>query len=144
MNTLVRLHNLNRLRPAFEPSMAANDLFTSFFRPLTDAQPDLRIDVSEDDKAYRVAAAIPGVRKEDIHVAVDKNEVTIEAEIKREVAAEGERTLLTERFYGKAQRSFVVAQDIDESAVEAKYADGILTLVLPKKVAAAAKRIAIN
>lgn len=148
MNALVRLHhlnNLNRLRPVFESGVAANDLFANFFRPVADAAPEIRLDVSEDDKAYRVTATLPGVKKEDIQIAVDKNEVSIEAEVKREAAAtEDVRTLHTERYYGKASRNFVLAQEIDDAAVEASYADGVLTLVLPKKVAAAAKRININ
>jgi len=46
--------------------------------------------------------------------------------------------------FGKSSRSFVVAQEIDNSNVEAKYANGLLTLVLPKKQVTASKRIAIN
>jgi HSP20 family protein len=50
----------------------------------------------------------------------------------------------SERFYGKTSRSFVVAQEIDDANVEAKYANGLLSLVLPKKLQPAAKRITIN
>jgi HSP20 family protein len=140
MNTLVRLHNLTpRLRPSTE------DLFASFFGPATAGEPGIKIDVSEDDKAYRVTAVLAGVRREDIHVNVDKNEFSIEAEIKRETSTnDGERVVHSERFYGKTSRSFVVAQEIDDSTVEAKYVDGVLNLVLPKKSQPTAKRIAIN
>lgn len=140
MNTLVRLHNLNpRLRPS------TDDLFASFFGPATAGEPRIKIDVVEDEKSYRVTAVLAGVRKEDIHVNVEKNEVSIEAEVKRGPSeADGERVVHAERVFGKSSRSFVVAQEIDDTNVEAKYVDGLLTLVLPKKLAPAAKRIAIN
>ena len=105
----------------------------------------IRLDVSEDANAYRVAAALPGVKKEDIQVSVDHNEVTISAEIKREASArEGEKILHTERFYGKTTRVFTVGQEIDDASVQAKYADGILNLVLPKKAPVSAKRVNIE
>ena len=148
MNTLVRLNN--RLDPACAPySHSIDDLFAGFFRPLQEgargaAQP-IRIDVSEDTNAYRVAATLPGVKKEDIQVSVDQNEVTISAEVKRDATArEGERVLHSERFYGKTTRAFSVGQDLDEAGVQAKYADGVLSLVLPKKAPVSAKRVTIE
>lgn len=148
MNTLVRLNN--RLQPACTPYPdAIDDLFAGFFRPIQEgargaAQP-IRIDVSEDTNAYRVAATLPGVKKEDIQVSVDQNEVTISAELKRDTSArEGERVLHSERFYGKTTRVFSVGQDIDEAGVQARYADGILSLLLPKKAPVSAKRVTIE
>lgn len=148
MNTLVRLNN--RLQPSYTPHPdSIDDLFAGFFRPIQEgarssAQP-IRIDVSEDANAYRVAATLPGVKKEDIQVSVDQNEVTIGAEVKRETSAkEGERVLHSERFYGKTTRAFTVGQDIDEAGVQAKYADGVLTLVLPKKAPVSAKKVTIE
>ena len=148
MNTLVHLNN--RLEPAYVPYPAGiDDLFAGFFRPIQDgargaAQP-IHIDVSEDANAYRVAATLPGVKKEDIQVSVDQNEVTISAEVKRETSAkEGERVLHSERFYGKTTRVFSVGQEIDEASVQAKYADGVLSLVLPKRAPVSAKRVTIE
>lgn len=148
MNTLVRLNN--RLDPAYAPySSGLDDLFAGFFRPIQDSsrgavQP-IRIDVTEDANAYRVAAALPGVKKEDVQVSVDQAEVTISAEVKRETSAkEGERVLHSERFYGKTTRVFTLGQDIDEGGVQAKYADGVLSLVLPKKAPVSAKRVTIE
>ncbi len=152
MNTLVRLNN--RLEPNYAAYPAGlDDLFTGFFRPVqegsrTGVQP-IRIDVSEDANAYRVAATLPGVKKDDIHVSVDQNEVTISAEVKRETSTRegegtGERILHSERFYGKTSRVFSVGQDIDEAGVQAKCADGVLSLVLPKKAPVSARRVTIE
>lgn len=146
MNTLVRMNT----RPGFIPlDRSLDDLFAGFFRPVVDGARDsiepIRLDVSEDANAYRVAAQVPGVKKEDLHVSVDDNQVTITAEVRRESAAkEGERVLHSERYYGKASRSFTLAENIDEANVSARYVDGILNLVLPKKAPASAKRIEIQ
>lgn len=138
--------NITRLSPT---SDALDDLFRGFFmRPVRfEEQPEIqiRMDVSEDDKAYKVLAEIPGVKKEDIHVSIDGNQVSISAEVKNEKEVkEGERLLRSERYFGSAARSFSLAQDVDESAAQAKYADGVLELTLPKKAVAASKRLVIQ
>ncbi len=127
-----------------------DDLFRGFFvRPVelgnqADA-PAVKIDVKEQENGYLVHAEIPGVKKEDIHVAVDGPVVSISAERREEKdVKEGERVLRTERYFGKVSRSFQLAQEIDEAQVTAKYADGVLELALPKKAAAQARRITIQ
>ena len=128
---------------------ALDDLMRGFFvrpmnyEPAVPAQ--LRIDVTEDDKSYSVRAEIPGVKKEDINVAVDGNQVEISAEVKNEKEIKnGEKPLRSERYYGKVYRAFALDQDVDETATQARYADGILELRLPKKASAAVTRIAVQ
>ena len=128
---------------------ALDDLMRGFFvrpmnfEPTTPAQ--LRVDVTEDEKSYSVRAEIPGVRKEDINVAIDGNQVEISAEVKNEKEVkDGETVLRSERYYGKVCRAFALEQDVDETATEAKYADGILELKLPKKASASIKRITVQ
>lgn len=105
----------------------------------------LRVDVSETEKEYRVVADMPGVRKEDINVSIDGNEVVISAEVKNEKEEkEGERTLRTERFYGKLHRAFTLEHPVDEANVQARYANGVLELTLPKSEAAMPKRITVQ
>ena len=152
MNTLVRLNNCSDSTGAGFPHRL-DDLLAGFFAPLpTQARSTvapIKIEVREDATNYLVSAVLPGVKKDDIHVEVDKNEISIVAEIKRETSApvdaakDGERVLHSERFYGKASRVFSVALEIDEAGVQAKYADGVLSLVLPKKVPVSAKRVTI-
>ncbi len=103
------------------------------------------VEVSEEDKAYVLHAELPGVARDDIHVSIDGNEVTISAEVRnqREERKEG-RVLRSERYYGKLYRAFQLGDAIDESASEAKYADGVLELRLPKKAATSARRIEIR
>lgn len=106
----------------------------------------MRVDVTESDNAYKVKADIPGVKKEDISVRIDGNVVQIDAEAKREKEekGEGDKVLRSERYYGAVSRSFSLADDVDEDKVEAKYADGVLSLTLPKKAAPASKKIAVQ
>jgi HSP20 family protein len=137
----------------YEPLAGQLDnLFNDFFRPafVLDNRPAaevgrLRVDVKETGDAYLVDAEIPGVKKEDIHVEIEGNEVSIAAEVKQEKEAkEGERVLRTERFYGKVERRFALPQEIDEGKANAKFDNGVLALTLPKKQTVAAKRIDIR
>ena len=127
-----------------------DDLFKGFMvRPMYSEAREpaarVKVDVSENDGAYLVHADLPGVMKEDIQLSIDGAQVTLTAEIKREKdAREGERVLHTERTYGKVTRSFTLPQEIDDGAAQAKFADGVLELTLPKKAAAQKKQITIR
>jgi len=104
-----------------------------------------RVDVSETENAYTIRAEIAGVKKEDINISIDGDQVAISAEVKNEKEAkDGERMLRTERYYGKTYRAFQLGQPVDDGAAAAKYADGILELTLPKRAATSAKRIEIQ
>ena len=127
-----------------------DDLFRGFFvRPVVYASqadpPPVKIDVKEQENGYLVHAEIPGVKKEDIHVAIDGAIVSVSAERREEKdVKEGERVLRTERHFGKVSRSFQLAQETEEAQVTAKYTDGVLELTLPKKAATQARRITIQ
>ncbi len=102
-----------------------DDLFRGFFvRPVdfntgTTQPPSIRMDVKEQDNAYLVHAELPGVKKEDIHVVVDGNQVSISAEVKEEKEIrEGERILRAERSFGKVSRAFQLGQDVDDSRLK--------------------------
>jgi HSP20 family protein len=132
---------------------AFDDLLRGFFvRPVsfegTHAQPQVaqfRVDVSENENAYEIRAEIPGVKKDEINISIDGDQVAISAEVKNEKdVKEGERVLRSERYYGKVYRAFQLGQTVDDNAAVAKYADGILELTLPKKAATSAKRISIQ
>jgi HSP20 family protein len=140
--------NVTRFNP-FDDSF--DELLRGFFvRPVAfeGAQPAaqaIRVEVREDEQAYTVQAEIPGVKKEDIHVTIDNDQVAISAETRNErEVKEGERVLRAERHYGKVYRAFTLGQAVDEDKAQAKYTDGVLELTLPKKVAANSKRLAIN
>ncbi|MGE5470152.1 MAG: Hsp20/alpha crystallin family protein [Bacteroidota bacterium] len=127
-----------------------DDLFRGFFvRPVdfnNDQQPapSIKMDVREQGDDYLVHAELPGIKKEDIHVIVDGNQVSITAESKREKEVkEGDRVLRSERYFGKVSRSFQLGQEIDDSKAVAKFNDGVLELTLPKRTASPNKRLNI-
>ena len=142
------MSNLRLLDPVFSDNF--DSALRRFFAPGTfeTEAPALkmRIDVSEKDNAYEVKADIPGVKKEDINVRIDGNVVQIDAEAKRESETKGEggKVLRSERYYGTISRTFSLADDVDDAKADAKYADGVLTLVLPKKATAASRKLAIH
>jgi HSP20 family protein len=127
-----------------------DDLFRGFFvRPVEygsqSEAPSVKIDVKEQENGYLVHAEIPGVKKEDIHVAIDGAIVSVSAERREEKdVKEGERVLRTERYFGKVSRTFQLGQDIDDAKAAAKFSDGVLELTLPKKAAARTKRLVID
>ena len=104
-----------------------------------------RMDVTENDREYRVLAELPGVKKEEISITINGNEVAVSAEVKHEkLVKNGDTVLCAERFYGAIKREFSLGQEVDEASAQAKYADGVLELTLPKKAAAAAKKLAVH
>ena len=146
--------NITRFDPfeelaRFRPLADFDDFFKGFrMRPWlgeSDIEPRIKVDVSEADAAYSVKAEIPGVKKEDIHVAIDGNQVSIEAEVKKEKEEKkGEKVVRSERYYGKQSRSFTLGHDIDAGKAEAKYSDGVLELKLPKKSNGASKELKVQ
>ena len=92
-----------------------------------------RTDITEKDGKYVLEADLPGFKKEDISVDIDKDCLTITAEHKSEEKEENADSYIRrERFYGSYTRSFNV-KGIDTEAITAAYNDGVLTLTMPKK-----------
>ncbi|HUI98983.1 MAG TPA: Hsp20/alpha crystallin family protein [Usitatibacter sp.] len=109
------------------------------------AEPSIKLDVTEDDKAYHVKAELPGVKKEDIDVEIEGNQVSLAAEVKKESEKkEGETVVHSERYYGRQYRSFTLDKDIDRNKVEAKFDNGILEMTLPKNGGKSGQRIEVQ
>jgi HSP20 family protein len=132
---------------AFDPFKSMDDFFYMPRMPVFRAipsEPEMKMDLSEDDKTYYLKAEIPGVKKENIHVAIDGDEVTISAEMTKEKEEKGERVVRNERYFGRWTRSFTLNTAVDETRAEAKYVDGVLLLTLPKKSNKAVKELAVH
>ena len=145
--------NLTRWSPfktlsRFEQGAPFDDFFRGFsLRPQWSEMeaPDVRIDVTENDGAYRVKAEMPGVEKNDIDVSISGNQVAISAEIKRESKKkDDERDICTERYYGQVYRSFSLPDEVDSGKASAHYESGVLTLELPKKGNGSARKLTIS
>jgi len=152
--------NITRFNPArgitsFDPFNEFDDLFRGFWlRPFNwgsrgvDQPGEMKVDVTENEKEFRVLAEIPGVRKEDIDVTISGDEIAVSAEVKKEKDVKDKEGTMrrSERYYGKVYRAFSLGEEVDEAKAEAKYSDGVLTLTLPKKepFEAKKKRIAVH
>ncbi|MBI3480977.1 MAG: Hsp20/alpha crystallin family protein [Nitrosomonadales bacterium] len=149
MNKITRFEPFNELA-RFDPFFNLDDVSNKFMmRPLlrgdTDFEPQIKLDLKEANGNYLVKADIPGVSKDDIHVTIDGNRVSISAELKREKESkDGERVIRSERSYGMASRSFNLADEVDPGKVQAKYKNGVLELTLPKKPGSSRREIAIS
>jgi HSP20 family protein len=126
-----------------------DELFRGFFKPVrVESAPTpvmIKMDVTETENGYLIHSEMPGVKKSDIDVAIEGNQVTITAEIKQEWEnKEGDRVLRNERYFGNVYRSFTLPAELDQSACEAAYENGILELKLVRKAAAPGKRLAIR
>jgi HSP20 family protein len=136
---------------SYDPRADSNfdELFRGFLRPVRlEGAPTpltIKMDVTETENGYLVHSEMPGIKKADIDVAIEGNQVTISAEVKREwEKKDGDRLLRSERYFGNVYRSFTLPAELDESACEAKYENGVLELKLVQKAAAPGKRLAIQ
>lgn len=114
------------------------------------ATPDFKhfppVNVKEVEEGYQLEIVAPGLEKESFKVDLDKNLLTVSAEKKSEGEAKAEKLLRREYNFQSFKRSFTIDENIDAENIDAKYMNGVLTLVLPKKadLKAAAKQITIQ
>lgn len=96
----------------------------------------MNVDVQEFDDRYQLDLELPGYQKEDIQAELKDGYLTINAEHTdtNEEKEEG-KYIRRERFYGKCQRSFYVGEEIKQEDIQAKFENGILEVIVPKKEA---------
>lgn len=91
------------------------------------------IDVSENEQAIMIDAELPGMKEDDIDVSLRDGVLTIQGEKKSERDETKDNVHLTERSFGRFQRSFQVADTVDLDAIEARMDNGVLHIRLPKR-----------
>jgi HSP20 family protein len=103
------------------------------------------IDQFEDETAYHVAVELPGIEKKDVEISLTDNDLTIRGERKLDKEEKEQDYYLRERAQGSFRRSLSFPVQIDENEVKATFADGVLSITLPKTKEAQnkAKTIAI-
>ena len=103
------------------------------------------LNVAETELGYQVSIDLPGVAKEDIKIAIDGRRVSVSAQSPRdETQRDGERVIYRERAATSFERSFALPEEIDQDASLAKLDNGVLSLTLAKKRAAAARTLTVN
>ena len=135
----------------FQPFSDFDDLFKGFFvRPMRfdlelPEKMNIKVDVMRTDDTYTVKAEMPGVKKDDINVAIEGSQITISGEVKKEKEEKkGEEVVRSERYYGKVSRSFTLPHEIDEARSKANYADGVLQLTLLTRAKTNGKKLTVN
>lgn len=136
-------HNLARRNTIFPGLM--DDFFSPLIASRTATLNEFMpsVDIYEKDEKMFFEAEVPGFNKEDLKVDVQGNVITFSGERKTETK-EGENSFRKERRYGKFSRSFQLGFETDGNNVDAKYENGILTVVIAKPQEQQAKQIQIN
>ena len=112
-------------------------------RSMTDVGPHWRsfvfsappIDMSEDDKAYKISAELPGLDAKDVEVAVSGDRLVLKGEKRQEQEEKNKNYYHSERTYGSFQRSFELPASVDRDKIAADFSKGVLTITLPKTAA---------
>ncbi len=104
----------------------------------------LPLDVVEDENDYVVKAPLPGIKPEDIDITFNQGMLTIKGEMKDESDTTKGQYHLRERRYGTFSRTISLPSTVKPEDIQADYADGILTLRLPKAEEVKPKRIPIQ
>ena len=111
--------------PFFVPLRVKTDADTYNWAP--------SVDISETDDNFEVRAELPGVAKDDLHISVKDNLLTLSGEKRQEnVDDDTQNYRRVERRYGSFQRRFTLPTEVDTDDIKAKYTDGVLTLSIPK------------
>jgi HSP20 family protein len=99
-----------------------------------------RVDVSEDEKALRVHAELPGLEEKDIEVTLSNDVLTIQGEKKEEHEEKGRHFVRKETSVGSFRRDIPLPVEVQADKVEAEFKKGVLTITLPKTEAAQTRR----
>jgi HSP20 family protein len=123
----------------FEPTAGAflsNGLFDREFSPA--------MDVVENADGYLVCVDLPGVDKKDLEISAADNVLTIKGEKKEDKKSKSGKYFRRESWEGSFQRTISIPYGVDPEKIDAKLADGVLTIALQKREEAKPKQIAVN
>ena len=123
------------------PSVFGEDLFNNFFDDFAPVMrtenPRMKTDIKETDQAFELIMDLPGFKKEDLSAELKNGYLTISAQTVKEEKQDEKKDkyLRRERYYGSMSRSFYVGEELTKEDIKAKFENGVLTLVVPKKEA---------
>jgi HSP20 family protein len=123
---MVAQNRINRMLDSFfdnRPSVWQDELATTW-------APE--VDIEETKDAIILRADVPGVKKSDLHISVENNQLTFRGERKAETESKGRNFHRVERTYGTFQRSFMLPATVLSDRVEATYKEGVLEVTVPK------------
>lgn len=137
--------------PLWTMQREINRLFNNFFEGGTQDDGTFglsgwtpAVDIAERDNEYLVKVELPGVAKDEVKITLESNILTIRGEKKQEKDEKKGNYHRVERSYGSFQRSFTLPTSVRSENIDATYADGILTITLPKAEEAKPKQIEVK
>ena len=102
------------------------------------------VDISESEEGFEFKADLPGMKKEDIHIAFKENVLSISGEKSQVEEKENKNYHRMERSYGKFERSFRLPSHIKADAIKASFRNGVLSVKVPKSEEAKAREVAVS
>ena len=102
------------------------------------------VDIAEEKDRIVLTAELPGFQPKDVEVQVEGGVLTVKGERKMEEEKDGRNYHRVERSYGHFLRSFTLPNNVDREAIQAHFADGLLTIELPKREEAKPRQIRIS
>lgn len=124
-----------------------SDILDEFFNDSLNYHRDSfmpNVDISETEKEFEVAVALPGMKKEDINVNLENGRLTVSGERKFETEEDGKNFHRVESGFGSFNRSFQLPDTIDEESIQAKYENGVLNINIAKSEEKVKKQIEIS
>jgi len=125
-------------------------MFDSFFRGTTDEEGlqvspwNPVVDIAEHDQAYVLNVELPGVTRNDVKIVVQDNQLMIRGEKKQKKESRSASYHRVERSFGTFQRTFSLPTSVKADRIDASFADGVLTVTVPKAEEAKAKEIEVK
>ena len=101
-------------------------------------------ELKETDKAYLMSFDLPGVKKEDLHLEIAGDRLTVSAERKAEDEVKDSTYYFTRKSYGKFEKSFKLPEDVNKDSIEGNFENGVLELFVPKAQITESKKISIG
>ena len=131
-------------RPSFVRFTSLNDELNRLLGSQVSESWTPAVDVYEDKENFVVQAELPGLKREEIEVSLHDGTLTISGERKAEARSEETEVYRAERYVGRFQRALVLPTTVAADKVKAGYADGVLTVRLPKTEEAKPKKIDVS
>ena len=101
-------------------------------------------EIAEEENNYILTFDLPGVKKDEVQVEADNDQLTIRAERKESKKMDTAKKYLSEVYYGTYSRTFTLPGPIDEKKIEAKFENGVLVVTVPKTESTKTKQIPVH
>lgn len=110
-----------------------NDTFSNWRNEMNEGNRIPRVNIAETDEEFLVEMAAPGMKRDDFHIELDNDQLVISAEAKNSKEDKNSSYTRREFSYESFRRSFHLPNSVESDKIQARYEEGLLRLVIPKK-----------